>query len=94
MTIFNILFSFTIILVIAQLFFEGIAQEIYARFKKLGYEMKANPMWSLSNVSSFWREARKKNAELKDKKIASLLLYRTTWSALVIFSFIGMLIFL
>lgn len=77
---------------LAQFFFEGIAQEINSRFKELGYEMKANPGWSLFTVSQFWSEARRKNFEYKDQRIAKLLLYRTVWWVLIMLTFIVMII--
>lgn len=54
--------------------------------------MKANPMWSLFTVSKFWNEARSKNHELQDPRIAKLLLYRTVWWVSIIITAIGIVI--
>ena len=52
--------------------------------------MKAEPMWSLLNVTRFWSEAREHNREYKDPAISKLLLLRTLWWVLVGVTFLGL----
>lgn len=82
--------AFTVLCAL-QLLFPLLATVIKSRFKKLGYEMNAEPMWSLFNVTTFWREARTQNELYKDAAISRLLFVRTTWWLMAIATFVGLL---
>jgi uncharacterized membrane protein YhaH (DUF805 family) len=78
------------VLCAVQFLFPLLASKIKARFRDLGYEMKAEPIWSLLNVTQFWSEAREHNRHYKDPAIFKLLLLRTVWWVLVGAAFIGL----
>ncbi len=84
------LFVIFMILCAVQFLFPVLASKIKARFRELGYEMKAEPMWSLLNVTQFWGEAREHNRQYKDPAISKLLLLRTIWWILVGVTFLGL----
>ena len=84
------LFVIFMILCAVQFLFPVLASKIKARFRELGYEMKAEPMWSLLNVTQFLGEAREHNRQYKDPAISKLLLLRTIWWILVGVTFLGL----
>jgi hypothetical protein len=79
--------AFTI-LVVLQIFFPLLAYRIKNRFKKIGYEMNAEPMWSVLNVSKFWYEAKEKNKIYKDPVVSNLLYFHTVFWLFAIVVFI------
>lgn len=78
------------ILCAVQFLFPVLASKIKAIFRELGYEMKAESMWSLLNVTHFWSEARERNREYKDPAVSKLFLLRTLWWVLVGVTFLGL----
>lgn len=83
----DLIFGFFLFVCALQLLFPVLAGKIKKRFRKLGYRMKSEPMWSMFNVSKFWVEARSKNEELQDPAIAGWLRLLSAWWGLAIASF-------
>ena len=88
----NTLFVLFAVLCAVQFLFPILASIIKERFSALGYKMKANPLWSLLNVTSFWGEAREANRKYNDPEIKKYLLLRAIWWVLVIITFVGIII--
>ncbi len=86
----EILFVIVMTLCAVQFLFPVLASRIKARFRELGYEMKAEPMWSLLNVTQFWSEAREHNRQYKDSVISKLLFLLTLWWVLAGVTFLGL----
>ncbi len=51
--------------------------------------MKATTLWSMTNMTTFWSEARSKNREFNDPSIKKYLLVRALWWVVGLGAFIG-----
>jgi len=90
MDISDVFITIFIVCCVFQLYFPVLAGSIKNRFSELGYEMEANTILSMTNMTTFWSEARNKNREFNDPLIKKFLLVRTLWWVLGVGSFIGL----